>query len=209
MTNLSGCGMFVIVMNMRYHNTSSKKEQRADCLISERGIATIQEQAIRPFKMISLTQGKFALVDAADFDWLNKYPWHAKRYDRLWYAVNSYEINGRRTTRRMHRMILNVPKGKQTDHRNLNGLDNRRTNLRICTHGQNNQNRRVCRNSASQYKGVFRSGKKWSAAIKINYKKYHLGTFANEIDAAKVYDTAALELFGEFALLNFPESENK
>jgi len=153
-------------------------------------------------KLIPLTQGKFAIVDAEDYDWLNKYKWYASRAKRTYYARGT--IKGKHV--RMHRLILDAPPHLFVDHINCNGLDNRRKKLRLCTHFQNQQNRRPSLNGKSKYKGVCWSKrhKKFRARITYNRKSYHLGLFDSEIDAAKAYDKKALELFGEFAYLNFP-----
>ena len=153
-------------------------------------------------KLIPLTQGKFAIVDAEDYDRLSKYKWCANKSRRSYYAVRS---NGQRQIR-MHRMITSAPKGLFVDHINHNGLDNRKTNLRLCTESQNNLNRRPY-GKTSRYKGVSRHKKtnRYLAAICYQGKRFHLGTFRDEVDAAKAYDKKARELFGQFAYLNFPE----
>jgi hypothetical protein len=96
----------------------------------------------------------------------------------------------------------------ETDHINHNGLDNRKTNLRICTTSQNAQNRPKDTRNISGYKGVGRCMSRgcnyeWRAEIKINGKKIHLGLFHSPEKAALAYDKAARNLFGEFALTNF------
>jgi len=157
-------------------------------------------------KLIPLSQDKFAIVDAEDYEWLSNYKWCASRKKRVFYARR----NERRTRRQiiMHRFILNAPKGLFVDHINHNGLDNRRSNLRLCTRTENNRNRRpnVQPNQSSKYKGVSFDKKRnlFRAFIYRNKKQYYLGSFKNETDAAKAYDKKAKELFGEFAYLNFP-----
>jgi len=91
------------------------------------------------------------------------------------------------------------------DHIDHNGLNNRRSNLRLCTLAQNNRNM-VSRTGSSKYKGVCWHGgtKKWNAKIRLNRKCYHIGLFTDEIAAAKAYDKKAKELHGQFACLNFP-----
>jgi hypothetical protein len=106
----------------------------------------------------------------------------------------------------MHREILNAPAGVFVDHKDGDGLDNRKENLRIVTSAQNQQNRRkISRKTTSKYKGVYfrRENKKYCALICCKGKRMHLGYFDNEIDAAKAYDQAAKKFFGEFARLNF------
>ena len=103
----------------------------------------------------------------------------------------------------MSRVIMNCPKGKEVDHKNGNTLDNRHSNLRVCTHQENCRNRRPNKNCVSSYKGVSWFKGKWTAIINCNGKHRYLGRFKNEIDAAKAYDKAAKKAFGEFACLNF------
>lgn len=92
----------------------------------------------------------------------------------------------------------------QVDHRNCNGLDNRKENLRICTNQQNNMNKVSYRNSSSKYKGVYKDNERggWAAQITIDGKKKFIGRYKIEEDAAVAYDRFAIKLFGEFAKLN-------
>jgi len=156
-------------------------------------------------KLIPLTQGKFAIVDAHDYERLSKYRWCAVKSRRTYYAIRS--VKRSRVQIRMHRMLLNAPPGLLVDHINNNGLDNRRSYLRLCTHAQNALNQRPHRGTSSRYKGVGwdKSKKKFRASITHHYKRIHLGYFKCEIEAAKAYDKKAKELFGEFAYLNFPD----
>ncbi|KKM82689.1 hypothetical protein LCGC14_1317060 [marine sediment metagenome] len=161
-------------------------------------------------RKILLTQGKFAIVDDKDFEWLNQWKWSASKSHNTFYAQR--HTGKSRRTILMHRQILNVPSGFETDHRNSNGLDNRRCNIRRCTTAQNHQNEQPIRGGTSKYKGVtyhknYRD-KKYTAHIKHKGEKFYLGCFGTEIEAAKAYDTKAKELFGEFARPNFiPESD--
>lgn len=163
-------------------------------------------------RRIPLTQGQFALVDDIDFKWLSQWKWFAMKEngnDSAYYAVRSVNRTQREHTVRMHREILGLKKGdgKQTDHKNGNRLDNRRSNLRLCTHAQNQYNQ-IPRKGSSRYKGVYRTNKsrKWHARIKYSLKGIHIGSFDNEIKAAEAYDEAALKYYGEFARLNFPKT---
>ena len=108
----------------------------------------------------------------------------------------------------MHRLILNAPQNKLVDHVDGNGLNNRKTNLRLCNYTQNAWNRRPAAGGHSKYKGVTwnNNSKGWYVRICKDYKSIYLGCFDNEIEAALAYDHKAEELFGEFAYLNFPES---
>ena len=152
-------------------------------------------------KLIPLTQCQFAIVDADDYDELKQYTWCAVKIPRTYYAAR----RSWRKNIRMHRLIMNAPKGLFVDHINHDGLDNRKNNLRLCTQRQNNQNQRP-RGKTSKYKGVYwnKRAKKFMASICIDGKKKSLGYFDSEIVAAKAYDKAAKIVFGEYAYLNFP-----
>jgi hypothetical protein len=170
---------------------------------------------------IELSQGHFALVSPEDFERVSAYTWCVKRRrsepNRL-YAQLVIRITpgrkGRKLTISLHRFILGALPGQVVDHINGNGLDNRRENIRLCTNRQNSQNICFSKNQKrGGYKGVnwHRKGKKWQAAIaagpvKPNGKRAlkYLGLFKSAEDAARAYDRAALEHFGEYAALNFP-----
>jgi len=158
-------------------------------------------------KEIKLTQGKVALVDDEDFEKLNQFKWYTRKCGNVFYAARMSETNlGYRIILPMHRVVMNTPKDMKTDHIDHNGLNNQKSNLRICTNIQNVYNKRPQINSSSKYRGVSfiksSSKKKWRAAIKHNGKDYHLGCFEYEIDAAKAYNIAANKFWGEFAYMN-------
>ena len=174
--------------------------------VALRGRAVRQEQRRNhpkePLK-IKLTWGKWAIVDAEDYERVSIYNWCAVQNGRNWYA-NSLQRDGAILS--MHRKVANAPKGLMVHHINHDGLDNRRSNLRICTYLQNLLNNRPKHGGTSKYKGVVwcKTRKKFRARITLNRKSIHLGYFKSETDAAKAYDKKARELFGEYAYLNFP-----
>ena len=156
-------------------------------------------------KEVGLTQNKVALVDDKDFEYLNQWKWHVLKDYLTYYAARNIRLaNGKQTSIRMHRVILNVPKGMVTDHIDHNGLNNQKANLRICDASENNMNRKSQRNSSSKFKGVFwhKRNKKWSAQLTFKGETNYLGFFNSEKDASLAYDKKAIELFGEFANLN-------
>ena len=104
---------------------------------------------------------------------------------------------------------MNAPAGLVVDHIDGNGLNNRKSNLRVCTQAQNSLNSRPRRNSSSRYKGVsfYKRDKIWQAQIFYNFRTINIGRFDDEIEAALAYDRKAAELFGEFAYLNFKTTD--
>ncbi len=160
---------------------------------------------------IPLTQGKVALVDDVDYDWLNRFKWCAhQNKNGLWYAHREMRIGvGRknRLTVSMHCEILGLKFGdkRQGDHQNHNGLDNRRANIRICTQGQNNCNARKSKLKTSCFRGVSWDtiSKKWRSRISVNNKTIFLGRFLSEELAALAHDFAAVRFHREFAIFNF------
>ncbi len=107
----------------------------------------------------------------------------------------------------MHRAILNAAKGEMIDHKDGNGLNNQKNNLRFCTYSQNIANKAKRNISKQNYKGIEKrkTGITWQTKICVNQQIIYIGTFNDEISAAKAYDKAAIKYFGQFAYLNFPE----
>ena len=172
-------------------------------------------------KEIQLTQGKVALVDDEDYERVNQFKWYANKLNKnkvlIWYAAKGIRNNIKPykwTTMQMHRFILGITDPNiLVDHKNHNGLDNRKCNLRVCTYSQNGMNRSP-QTASSIYKGVSfydcYKERKWRAAIYLNGKMETIGFFYTEIEAAIAYNNRAIELYGEFAFLNvIIEQESK
>jgi hypothetical protein len=155
---------------------------------------------VRLFKKIKLTKGKFALVDAEDFERLNQWKWYLHSTG---YAVRSDYIKKSLKTIKMHVEILGEKPGKEIDHINGKKSDNRKVNLRHCSRSENQSNRPKNKNNSTGYKGVKAqwTGKRFTyqARIIINRKYVHLGTFKTKLEAHRAYIKKAKELHGEFA----------
>lgn len=158
----------------------------------------------KEMKIITLTKGKFAIVDDEDFDLVNKYNWHCTHG----YAASRPHRHEKHIY--MHRLILGILTSSKldVDHINHNSLDNRKCNLRVCTRAQNMMN--SLGYDTSKYKGICwrDTKKKWTSQIKFNGKQYYLGIYETAEEAAHAYDRKATELFGEYCSLNFPRIES-
>lgn len=154
---------------------------------------------------LPLTRGAVALIDDADLPLVQGYNWFQTANG---YAARSTTRSGKRFTILMHRLISDVAPTFEVDHANGDTLDNRRANLRVCTRHDNARNRKLNVNKTrSRFKGVRRpqASFSWIAAIRVDGVQHYLGSFMTELDAAFAYDRAAVEHFGRFARLNFPQ----
>ncbi len=158
------------------------------------------------FRRIKLTKGRYAIVDPEDYQKLSQDDWQLfETENKKCYAARIEGIK----IEYMHRQIMNAPKGSIVDHRDHEGLNNTRDNLRFATRSQNSCNRKRLNYGSSKYRGVCRGNEcnKWRAYISFNGQRKYLGYFENEEDAAKAYDEAAKIYHGEFAVLNFESTE--
>jgi AP2 domain len=168
-------------------------------------VEQVTHPLVQEYNEIPLTQDKVALVDASDYSSVAGFNWYARKNKHTWYAIRS---EGQKKIY-LHRQILGFPP-VNTDHRDGDGLNCRRYNLRQADGQQNGRNHRLNRNSTSGFKGVSwdKGRSKWRAYIVVDGKQIHLGRFDTAEEAARAYDAAALERFGEFAKMNFMEIGN-
>lgn len=164
---------------------------------------------------IPLTQGKVAIIDEADWPLVRGYRWRATKSTRTYYASATVAGTWPHKTALMHRVILGLDDSSiEGDHRDGDGLNNRRSNLRVATKLQNRRNKRLYRNSRSGFKGVKHNPnlhplRQWIANIKANGRMIYLGAFGTKEEAAMAYDRAAILHFGDFAHLNFPAQNRR
>lgn len=160
-------------------------------------------------RLIPLTQGKFTIVSACDYDWLMQWKWYIHKIKKeggyIWYARRRNWPEGK--TIYMHREVAiksELPHSKRYDHKDRDGLNNTRANLRPCTQSQNNANKSKSPNKTSRFKGVSWDSREcnWCVQVKLGRKRVYQAYFGNEEEAALAYNEAALKFFGEFATLN-------
>ncbi len=162
------------------------------------------------YRLIALTQGQVTAVDTDIYEHLMQWHWFAwwNTHAKQFYAVRTMteEEDPGRGRVYMHREIVGGIKGLHIDHKDQDGLNNRRSNLRHATASQNGFNRPVQADSASGFKGVHLDKRygTYTASIKVKRKHIHIGTFPTAEEAARARDAKAIELHGEFACLNFP-----
>lgn len=159
-------------------------------------------------KLIPLTYGQFAQVDDEDHDYISQWKWYAKKQNNRenYYATRNVYKDGKTKRLYMHRVIAGTIQGEVCDHIDHNTLNNQKENLRNCKTSENLCNRKSRMGSKSKYIGVnFVQNKYWNSTIWFKGKRYYLGYFKTEEEAAKARDEKAKELHGEFVILNFKD----
>lgn len=149
---------------------------------------------------IPLTQNKIAIIDDSDYPLVSRHKWYAIFDGWNWYAGRKFN----KRQQRMHNFLMRPPISVVIDHRDGNGLNNQRRNLRICTRSENLHRMREKQPHSSRFKGVswVKKNQKWRAQIRGNFSVVYLGLYEDEREAALRYDGAAMEYFGEHALTN-------
>jgi hypothetical protein len=157
---------------------------------------------VLPYKRIPVGT-LVALVDEEDYERVSQYRWSPARGRDTTYAMS----RSGKTTIYLHRTVLSEPPCPEVDHKDGNGLDNRKFNLRVATHQQNLCNQRLSRANTSGYSGVSwnRRRRKWVAQTKHYGKAIQIGLFDSKVDAALARDEYMRAHYGEYARLNFPE----
>lgn len=149
--------------------------------------------------LIPLTQGRYAIIDVADYDLVSPHKWYYGDGYAMCHSLHSHN-----KIRLMHRLIMNAESNREIDHINRNTLDNRRSNLRFATRQQNCANKGLPHKHSSRFKGVKWNKRDhcWQACIKVDGVPKSLGYYTDEVEAARAYNKAAQEHFGEYAYLN-------
>lgn len=147
-----------------------------------------------------------AIIDDEDYEKVSKHSWQVlkrpTKYKNKKYVRSTFYFKNNQKTMLLHRFVLNAPNDLQVDHINGDTLDNRKENLRLCTHNQNQMNQKIQIRNKYGYKGIKTHGDKWVARIGKDGKGIYIGIYGTKEEAAIAYNKKSIELFGEYANLN-------
>lgn len=151
----------------------------------------------------------YVLLDEEDVAHVSRFKWSPRVHPKTTYAQANVWQDEKRGTIVMHRFIARAQDNEHVDHKNGDGLDCRKVNLRVCLRYQNNRNARIRVDNKSGYKGVswYPAGHSWAAGIMVDDKRRHIGYFPTPETAARAYDLVAQYEWGEFAWLNYPNEQ--
>lgn len=200
--SMDGCESHVVARGLcGKHYQAKRKSGEMEVIRPHRAGVPDDPVVVGDVALVPLTAGKFATVDISDLGLVEGRWWSATRSGNTWYAVSRHAL--------LHRVIMGFgPDDPDVDHIDMDGLNNRRSNLRGASRSQNMANTRA-RGSTSRFKGVSwsKQNKKWTAQVRRGAKMRCLGHFDDEVAAALAYDAAAIETWGEFARVNFPRGQ--
>ena len=177
----------------------------------DQNVYVVEDVECRRIPLCSPDKSTYAWVDASDYEYLMQWQWHLTKHKhaRTQYAEAHIKIDRKRTTTTMHRILLRLTDlSTETDHINHSGIDNRRKNLRVCSHINGSRYRQLRRDSKSGFTGVslHRGSNKWRCAYTVNTLTVSLGLYDAPEEAGKVRDAAAIFAgFKSFTVLNFPD----
>jgi len=186
-----------------------------DCQKSESVLNANQHTGIGNGKTREIQLIKFgkAIIDEEDYDYISQWKWYLLKRDRNFYAVRNIVINGKHSILSMHRGILRLSHGdgKVVDHKDRNGLNNCKVNLRLCDFFLNGYNCRTYKTNTSGYRGVSfqKANNKWKSYINYNGKLIYCGLYFSALEAAIAYNESAKKYYGNNAVLNIIEKQEE
>ena len=156
----------------------------------------------------ALPNGNVCFIDELDLPIMAQFRWRSVFIAGITYVVTNVRKGDRRVTAYLHRIIMRPPPGVHIDHIDHDGLNNQRSNLRLCSRSENMRNQvKRRRATSSRFKGVSRAGHRWCAQLEIDGKHIRLGSHDTEEQAAAAYNAGAVLYFGSFAHVNALPSE--
>lgn len=202
--NYNGCtNIFITFTQQIYSNTTVSCPECAKMITASKKAKRNEYEFTSDTCIGYTSKGEIFTVDIEDYDLIKNHTWH---YDKEGYVRATVRINGNRKNVMLSRLIMGVGENKEIEVDHIHGSqtlgDNRKSNLRICTHEENSYNKKKRKDSKQKYKGVYKRGNKYYVSISYKGKRIYLGLFENEEQAKEAYNNKAKELHGEFACFN-------